>query len=183
MPVHAIEHKRSTSFWRNGALESVEDSPGWGDMTVRAISQRRFPDVITRRRTLPGAYNEYGKFIAGAIRETELRASVQPLSIEDKDFAGGAQERERVKVYVPSGPVEQLIESDTLTWGGEQLDWASAPLSWGRIVQNESPGVALQAAFEDSQADRVAVAGVEYVVEESRYWPRSHTRAILLRET
>ena len=152
-------------------------------MTVRAISKRRFPDVITRRRTLPGTFNEFGEFVDGPIRETELRASVQPLSIKDADFVGGAQLQARVKVYVPSGPVELIIESDTLTWGGQPLDWASAPLSWGRIVQNESPGVALQAAFEDSTADRVEVDGAEYVVEESRFWARSHTRAILLRET
>ncbi len=150
---------------------------------MRAVSQRRFPDLITRRRTLPGTFNEFGEFVDGAIRETELRASVQPLSIEDKDFVGGAQLQARLKVFVPSGPVETIIESDTLTWGGQPLDWGSAPLSWGRIVQNESPGVALQATFEDSTADRVAVDGAEYVVEESRNWPRSHTRAILLRET
>ncbi len=150
---------------------------------MRAVSQRRFPDLVTRRRTMPGARNEFGEFVDGAVRESTLRASVQPLSIKDADFVGGAQERARVKVYIPSAAIETVIEQDILTWGGQPLDWAAAPLSWGRIVQNESPGVALVAAFSDSSADRVEVAGTEYVVEESRYWPRSHTRAILLRET
>ncbi len=152
-------------------------------MTVRAVSKRRFPDTITRRRTMPGAYNEFGEWISGVVRESTLRANVQPLEIEDKDFVGGAQERARVKVFVPSAAVETVIEQDILTWGGQRLDWASAPLSWGTVRQIESPGVALQASFADSTADRVAVGGVEYVVEESRFWARSHTRAVLLRET
>ena len=42
---------------------------------------------------------------------------------------------------------------------------------------------ALLAAFEDREADTVAYLGVEFVVEESRSWPGSHTRATVLRET
>ena len=44
------------------------------------------------------------------------------------------------------------------------------------------PG-ALLAAFEDREADTVAYGGREFVVEESRSWPGSHTRATILRET
>ena len=40
---------------------------------------------------------------------------------------------------------------------------------------------ALVAAFEDRQADQVIVDGNEYVVEKSRSWPGSHTRAVVLR--
>ena len=150
---------------------------------MRTLSPRRFKDVITRRRTMPGGANEFGEFISGAIRETLLQASIQPMAIEDKDFVGGSQLQARVKIYVASAEVELIIEQDTLLWNGEPLTWAAAPLSWGKIVQNESPGAALRAAFEDSVADRVIVDGAEYVVEESRFWARSHTRATVLRET
>ena len=40
---------------------------------------------------------------------------------------------------------------------------------------------ALAPAFDQSEADTVLVDGVEYVVEKSRSWRGSHTRAILLR--
>ncbi len=150
---------------------------------MRILSKRRFPDTIIRRRALPGTRNEFGEFVDGAVRETELRANVQPLSIKDADFVGGAQTEERLKVYVPSAEVETIIESDTLTWNGEKLAWGDAPLSWGTVLQDEAPGVALRAAFDDSTADNVVVGAFTFVIEESRYWPRSHTRAILLRET
>ena len=42
---------------------------------------------------------------------------------------------------------------------------------------------ALRAAFEDREADQVIFFGTTFVVEESRSWPGSHTRATLLRET
>ena len=41
---------------------------------------------------------------------------------------------------------------------------------------------ALRAAFEDREADHVIAFGTDFVVEESRSWPGSHTRATLLRE-
>ena len=41
---------------------------------------------------------------------------------------------------------------------------------------------ALRAAFEDREADHVVVFSTTFVVEESRSWPSSHTRATLLRE-
>ena len=78
--------------------------------------------------------------------ETALRASVQPLSLEDSDFAGGVSVSHRLTVFVPQ------------------------------------PG-ALSAAFDEALADTVIVDGDEYVVEQSQSWRRSHTRAILLRET
>ena len=61
-----------------------------------------FRDTITRRRRMPGHYHEdHGEYVEGSVEETEIRASVQPLAIEDSDFVGGAQLVERVKVYVP----------------------------------------------------------------------------------
>lgn len=110
------------------------------------LSPRRFPDTITRRRQGEGDYDETGSYVEGAVTETELQASVQPLEIEDIDAVGGEQLSERLKVYIPQ------------------------------------PG-ALSAAFDDSRADEVLYGGNEYVVEESRSWPGSHTRATLLRQT
>ena len=108
------------------------------------ISRRRFPHSITRKRQLPGEFNDFGEFVAGATEEVELRANVQPLGNEDEDVLEGSRLDERLKVYVP--------EPD-----------------------------ALVAAFEDRQADQVIVDGNEYVVEKSRSWPGSHTRAVVLR--
>ena len=52
---------------------------------------------------------------------------------------------------------------------------------WVAFVPEEN---ALRAAFEESrEADQVVVFGTTFVVEESRSWPGSHTRATLLRET
>ena len=88
-----------------------------------------------------------GTFIPGDIEDTDFKASVQPLKLEDADVAEGSRVSERLKVYVPE------------------------------------PG-ALAAAFEDREADKVALADDRvFVVEESRSWPGSHTRATLLRET
>ena len=50
---------------------------------------------------------------------------------------------------------------------------------WVVFVPHEN---ALLAAFEDRQADTVIVFGTTFVVEETRSWPGSHTRAVLLRE-
>ena len=50
---------------------------------------------------------------------------------------------------------------------------------WVVFVPEEN---ALLAAFEDRQADTVIVFSTIFVVEESRSWPGSHTRATLLRE-
>ena len=110
------------------------------------LSARRFPDTITRRRQGPGGFNQYGEFEPGAVQETEFKASIQPLKLEDLDTTGGARVSHRLKVYIPE------------------------------------PG-ALAAAFGDAEADQVLVDGLEYVVEESKTWRGSHTRAVLLRET
>ena len=72
-----------------------------------------YRDTITRRRRSPGGYDENtGAPVPGVVTETELRASVQPLAIEDSDFVGGVQLVERIKVYVP--------ESDALVAAFDQ---------------------------------------------------------------
>ena len=66
------------------------------------LSPRLFPDTITRRRTTGGGFNEFGEPIEGVVTETELRANVQPMTLEDSDFAGGVSVSERLSVYVPA---------------------------------------------------------------------------------
>ena len=110
------------------------------------LSPRRFPDKIPRLRETPADRNAAGEHVAGAIIETELRASVQAIALTDADIAGGVSLVERFKIYV--------AEPD-----------------------------ALRAAFDDSVADRVLIDGREFVVEESRSWPGSHTRATILRQS
>ena len=106
---------------------------------------QRFPDRIVRRRQAPGTTNAFGEFEPGATTEVTFAASVQPLSLDDADIAGGVSLHERWVAFVP--------EAD-----------------------------ALRAAFEDRNADTVIVFGTTFVVEESRSWQGSHTRATLLRE-
>ena len=45
--------------------------------------------------------NQFGEFVPGMVTETELRASVQPMSLKDADFAGGVQVSHRLSVHVP----------------------------------------------------------------------------------
>ena len=95
---------------------------------------------ITRRREAPGSYID-GVWAAGAITETTLLASVQPLGLSDDPTEVGDQYRDRRKVFVEC----DFVECD-----------------------GESP---LSAAYEDRRADRVLILGVDYVVEESMRWP------------
>ena len=66
------------------------------------LSPRRFPDIITRRRTGAATTNAFGEFVPGAVTESDLRASVQPMTLEDADFAGGVSVSHRLSVYVPA---------------------------------------------------------------------------------
>ena len=70
--------------------------------------------------------------------------------------------------------VQPLSLDDADTVGGTSL-----VERWIAVVPQPD---ALRAAFEDREADHVVVFGTTFVVEESRSWPSSHTRAILLRE-
>ena len=66
-----------------------------------SLSARRFPDSITRKRGTPGHRNEFGEWVPGTLEETEFRASVQPLTLEDSNNAGGVAVSERLSVLVP----------------------------------------------------------------------------------
>ena len=65
------------------------------------LPARRFPDTVTRKRETPGHRNQYGEYVPGMVEETDLRASVQPMTLEDADFVGGVQVSHRLSVYVP----------------------------------------------------------------------------------
>ena len=65
------------------------------------LSARRFPHSITRKRQLPGEFNDFGEFEPGAVEEVELRANVQPISLEEQDAAEGGRLDQRLRVYVP----------------------------------------------------------------------------------
>ena len=107
---------------------------------------------IVRLRESPGGYDNTGRWQPGAVVETTLLASVQPLGLTDAETGGGAQLRNRLRVFV----------SDARPLG----DLDDAPLI---------------AAFVDREADRVRLAEGVFVVTASESWP-SHVEAILLRE-
>ena len=149
---------------------------------MRYLALRRFPDEITRKRALPGMFNEYGEYVTGAIRETAFRCSVQPIDLEDTDAAGGVQLTERLKIYVPTGDGGSIIILDFFRWGDDYFKWDDDVFpGQTREAVNEA-GAILRAAFEDSVADRIVYDRLEYVIEESRSWS-THTRATALRQT
>ena len=86
---------------------------------------RRFPDTITRRRRSPVDYNRFGDRVRAYMVETEMRCTVQPLSLEDKDLVSGAQLVERLKVFVPSSSGDlraagdDLAEADKVLYRGK----------------------------------------------------------------
>ena len=83
---------------------------------------RRFPDRITRRRRSPVDYDRFGDRVDAYEAETELRAAVQPLSLEDSDLVSRPASR-RLKVYVRkliSGsrrrPTSTTVVEESRTW-------------------------------------------------------------------
>lgn len=68
---------------------------------MTALRAGRFPQTIVRRRQGPARRDTYGEWVPGDVTETAMRASVQPLKLDDDELEGGQQLRERVKVYVP----------------------------------------------------------------------------------
>ena len=149
-------------------------------MTRLAI--RRFPDEVTRKRALPGMYNDYGEYVSGAIRETVFRCSVQPLALDDNDIAGGVSLIERLRVYIPTGEGGAIITLDLFRWGDDVFKWGEDTFRFSSLDYVNETGALLRAAFDDSVADRIDYDGRDYVIEESRSWP-SHTRATALRQT
>ena len=94
-------------------------------MSPAALAPRRFPQTVTRRRQAEGRRNAAGEWVPGGVTETELRASVQPLKLEDVDLEAGAQLSERLKIYVPGGDYELLAafenaEADRVVWRGAE---------------------------------------------------------------
>ena len=151
---------------------------------MRGPAIRRFPDVIVRRRQGLAGFNEYGESAPGGVVTAVLPALVQPLKLEDSDFAGGVQLVERVKVYCPTGIERRVSDGEALTWSGEELRWNGVALRWGGFMGyvdgDQNP---LAAAFDDRAADEVDIGIFRYTVVESELWRGRHARAILLRET
>ena len=83
---------------------------------------RRFPDRITRRRRSPVDYDRFGDRVDAYMVETELRAAVQPIALEDSDLVSGAQLVERLKVYVPASSGDLRAASDDLG-EADQVDY------------------------------------------------------------
>ena len=136
---------------------------------------------ITRLREAPGAYDDTGRWVPGAVTETTLVASVQPLGLTDAETAGGSQYRNRVKVFVPLLQVS-TTNPDRIMWGTEVLGWGADVLGWGGTSSladlDDAP---LVAAFSDREADRVRLTAGVFTVESSEAWP-GHVEAVLLRE-
>ena len=143
------------------------------------LSARRFPDTIIRRREMPGHRDALGEWHPGQSVEAELRASVQPLKLEDTELAGGDQLVHRLKCFVLPRRERISTAAATLLWNGDPLTLYGDPLTWGAGFEITDRH-ALAAAFEQAGADKVIVEGAVFVVEESRTW-RSFTRATLLR--
>ena len=92
----------------------------------------------------------------------------------DRNSAGEFVVGATVETEFPAS-VQPLALSDADLGGGVQLTETL------KVYIPEDN--ALRAAFDDSIADRVVIDGREFVVEESRSWPGSHTRATILRAT
>ena len=125
--------------------------------------------------------DSFGEWQAGRFMDAELRASVQPLKLEDAELSGGDQLQHRLKVFVLPRRERISTAAATLLWNGDPLTLGGDPLTLyaGFEIADRH---ALAAAFEQAGADRVIVDGAEFVVLESRTW-RSFTRATLFRET
>ena len=135
------------------------------------LAARRFPDVLTRLRERPGDRNQYGEWQPGTVDEDDLRASVQPIRLEDNDSSGPTVLSHRLKVYIPHGR--------------RTARGAFFGSAFGADFDHRRPaGTApeLAAAFGDRQADKVRYNSNVYVVEQSEAWP-TYTRAVLLRES
>ena len=65
------------------------------------LSVRRFPDTIRRLRASASSQDDYGRYVPPTVTEATFPASVQPIALEDVNFQGGAQLRDRMVCYVP----------------------------------------------------------------------------------
>ena len=130
---------------------------------------------IVRLRESPGGYDATGRWQPGAVVETTMLASVQPLGLANTETAGGAQYRNRLRAFVPYAQVS-TTNPDGIMSGGDLLGWGGTS---SLVDLDDAP---LVAAFSDRKADRVLIDGADYVVEFSEAWPPGHVEAVLLRE-
>ena len=94
----------------------------------------------------------------------------------------GPGRRDDAGEWIPGGIEETELAASVQPVATEDVDAASGDRLLERLVVYVPGAGELAAAFDAAEADRVAVDGLEYVVEVSRSWPGSHTRAVLLRE-
>lgn len=124
-----------------------------------SLRLRRFPDTIIRRRQAPGAYNSAGEWTPGAVTETELRASVQPLALEDTDLVAGADLTERRKVYVPEADALRAAADDAMADEvevdgvrfvvEESRSWPGSPHTRATILRTLGTGPVPHSEFPD----------------------------------
>ena len=90
------------------------------------LSLRRFPDTITRLRETPAERNSAGEYVRGAAVETELRASVQPMSLTEVYDGGSRTDASRI-----GGVGLQIIRDWVLRFNARGPDG---------LVDGKSPG-------------------------------------------
>ena len=117
------------------------------------MNPRVFPHEITRKRSGPPSRDFYNELVPGVVVETALRASVQPIELQDVPTEAGQQFSGRLRAFVPDNQVP-----------GET-------------------GAALAGAFDGSLADRVEYDGLTYSIDVTKHWRGSHVVAELLRES
>ena len=95
----------------------------------------------------------------------------------------GPGARDRHGEYQPGAVVETEFPASVQPLALADNDIAGGAILADRVKVFIPVPDALAAAGESMSADHVVLAdGRDFVVEESRSWPRSHTRATLLRE-
>ena len=149
------------------------------------LALRRFPESITRRRQASGTRNRAGEWVPGAVEETELRASVQPLKLEDVDMEDGSRLSEMLKVYTPAHESLLAAADYCLPENDPERSLAIDDLVRRGIVTVQDgadlkDGEETQLAFG---ADQIVWLGQVFTVLESRSWPGGHTRATIIRAT
>ena len=96
----------------------------------------------------------------------------------------GPGRRNEFGEFVPGDVVETAFKASVQPLAIEDTDFVGGSMLSERMKVYVPEADALVAAFEDRKADYVALDdGRVFVVEESRSWTGSHTRAILLRKT
>ena len=65
------------------------------------LAVRRFPDTIRRLRATASSQDDYGRPHRPYCHRSDFPASVQPISLEDVNFEGGSQLKDRMVCYVP----------------------------------------------------------------------------------